>query len=295
MLHKLALYKIHLFLVTIWLTALILIMADPLLLVIEYGAFAFLGLLGAIFANATGAGGGVIFVPFFNQLAFDSNTTVATSLAIQCCGMTAGALTWWAFYRNTQTRNQDWQEMNTALVFTVPFSIAGMLIAQYWQSKQGGVVDATQLHIGFGVFSIMLAFALFASVPLLKKQVFLQKLTVIDRLMLSMLSIVGGAITAYLSVGVGELIAVYLIIRRFNITFAIAVAVIISAFTVWSGITLHALLLESVYWPVVMFAGAGAIAGGMLAKHVVLYFSAQHLKLFFAAWILLLGIGTLPL
>jgi hypothetical protein len=44
-----------------------------------------------------------------------------------------------------------------------------------------------------------------------------------------------------------------------------------------------------------LFAGAGAVAGGIIAKRVVLMFSATHLKIFFATWVLLLGISGLPL
>jgi uncharacterized membrane protein YfcA len=107
-------------------------------------------------------------------------------------------------------------------------------------------------------------------------------------------ALVGGGITAWLSIGVGELVAVYLIIRRFNVTFAIAAAVILSALTVWGGIIFHLLITQAIYWPVVLFAGAGAIVGGILAKQLVLYFSAKNLKLFFAGWIFILGITSLP-
>jgi hypothetical protein len=72
------------------------------LLIKDYSGFALLGVIGAIFANATGAGGGVVFVPFFNQLDFSVTTSVATSFAIQCCGMTAGAITWWGVYIQTK-------------------------------------------------------------------------------------------------------------------------------------------------------------------------------------------------
>lgn len=34
----------------------------PLFELFEYGAFLFLGILGAIFANSTGSGGGVVFI-----------------------------------------------------------------------------------------------------------------------------------------------------------------------------------------------------------------------------------------
>lgn len=269
--------------------------AEPFLLLIEYGGFTLLGVVGAIFANATGAGGGVIFVPFFNQLAFTPETTVATSFAIQCCGMTAGALTWWHYYVKTKKqKDKDWDEIGWSLKLTVPFSILGIWVAQYLQYSIGGVTDAESLHINFGVFSILLALAIFVTIPKLKKQQFEQEIKRTDMALLPVIAFAGGVVTAWLSIGVGELVAVYLIIRGFNVAFSIAVAVILSAFSVWAGVLYHLFITESVYWPVVMFAGAGAIIGGMLAKHLVLYFSATSLKIFFASWVLILGVSTLP-
>ncbi|WP_259366763.1 sulfite exporter TauE/SafE family protein [Colwellia sp. BRX8-7] len=69
----------------------------------EYGVFSFIGLLGGIFANSTGAGGGVVFIPLFNQLNFTEQQSIATSFAIQCFGMTAGAFTWWFHYHSKKT------------------------------------------------------------------------------------------------------------------------------------------------------------------------------------------------
>ena len=266
---------------------------EPFLLLVEYGGFSLLGVVGAIFANATGAGGGVIFVPFFNQLAFTPGTTVATSFAIQCCGMTAGALTWWTYYAKTKRQEKDWSEIGWSLKLTVPFSILGIWAAQYVQFTTGGVTDAESLHVNFGIFSILLAISIFATIPKLKKQKFEQQIKRLDIALLPIIAFAGGVVTAWLSIGVGELIAVYLIIRGFNVAFSIAVAVILSAFSVWAGVLYHVMVTDSVYWPVVMFAGAGAIVGGMLAKHLVLYFSATHLKVFFASWVLLLGVSTL--
>jgi uncharacterized membrane protein YfcA len=94
-------------------------------------------------------------------------------------------------------------------------------------------------------------------------------------------------------VGVGELVAVYLILRGFNVTSAIALAVILSAFTVWSAIFHHLFVTQAIYWYVLLFAGAGAIVGGIIAKRVVLYFSVVKLKLFFATWVLIMGITSL--
>ena len=280
-------------LATVWLFILLLLF-DPLDTLIDYGGFAFLGVVGALFANSTGAGGGVIFVPFFNHLNFDTNTTVATSFAIQCCGMTAGAIAWWVFYRSEQSDNKDWGELSRALQLTIPFSILGIISGQGVQFAGRGVAEAGQLHLLFGGFSILLALGIFASIPLLQQQTFRQKLSSCDRLLLPIIALVGGGVTAYLSIGVGELVAVFLIMRRFNVTFSIAVAVILSAFSVWSAILFHVAVTEAIYWPIVLFAGAGAIIGGTMAKYLVLYFSPRNLKIFFASWVFFLGLGAMP-
>ncbi|CAB9494598.1 sulfite exporter TauE/SafE family protein [Alteromonas macleodii] len=271
----------------------------PIELVKEFGIFSGLGVIGAIFANATGAGGGVVFVPFFNYLSFSPQSVVATSFAIQCCGMTSGALTWAAYYKRQHKYDGYWQALPSALMLTIPSSICGIGFAQY--SSQSKLLlehlwgGANNLHIAFGSFSILLAIAIFASIPLMKRTHFIKELQTKDLVFLPFIGFLGGIITAWLSVGVGELVAVYLIIRGFNVTMSIAVAVILSAFTVWSALPYHAFINPSVVWQVVLFAGAGAVIGGMIAKYVVLAFSVHRLKLFFGMWVLILGITSLPI
>ncbi|AUI83088.1 sulfite exporter TauE/SafE family protein [Alteromonas macleodii] len=271
----------------------------PIELVKEFGLFSVLGVIGAIFANATGAGGGVVFVPFFNYLSFSAQSVVATSFAIQCCGMTAGALTWAAYYKHQHKYDKYWKALPSVLMLTVPSSICGIGFAQY-SSQSTRLLEhlwggANNLHIAFGSFSILLAIAIFASIPLMKRTHFKKDLHTKDLLLLPFIGFLGGIITAWLSVGVGELVAVYLIIRGFNVTLSIASAVILSAFTVWSALPYHAFISESVVWQVVLFAGAGAIVGGTIAKFVVLAFSVQRLKLFFGIWVLILGVTSLPI
>lgn len=265
----------------------------------DFGLFAVLGVVGAVFANATGAGGGVIFVPFFNYLSFSPQSVVATSFAIQCCGMTAGAITWWRYYRVAHKGDDYWKALPSTLMLTVPASICGIAFTQYSAtgysllSQHFGGADS--LHIVFGTFSILLAVAIIASIPLMKRTHFEKDTKGIDVALLPLISFCGGVITALLSVGVGELVAVYLIIRGFNVTMSIAIAVILSAFTVWSALPFHAFITQAVHWEVILFAGIGAILGGMVAKYVVLAFSVARLKLFFGVWVLVLGITSLPL
>jgi uncharacterized membrane protein YfcA len=290
--------QIRISLLFIWI-GLLFWQAEPLTLINEYGGFTLLGVLGAIFANATGAGGGVVFIPFFNQLDFSVATSIATSFAIQCGGMTAGAITWWAFYKKIKTNNQaetaQWQPLVKVLALTIPFSLFGLWMVQINPQFFAHFSDPSSLHSGFGIFSIGLAIAIIASVLLLNNPSFNTRLAKHDCIALPVIALVGGGITAWLSIGVGELIAVYLIICRFNVTMAIAAAVIVSAWTVWGGIIFHIVITHAIYWPVVLFAAAGAIAGGILAKQLVLYFSAKNLKLFFAGWIFILGLTSLPI
>ena len=257
---------------------------------VSYWVYSFLGVVGAIFANATGAGGGVIFVPFFNHLGFDSVQTVATSFAIQCCGMTAGALTWYQLYRKDHSADVEWQSMPAALMLVVPTAALGIMAAQY-----GGFTAPGGINTVFGIFSVVLAVAIFATLSKFTKDSIRTQLNIWDTLCLLGIGFFGGLITAWLSVGVGELIAVYLIMRGFNVTFSIAIAVIVSAFAVWVGVAYHGLITEGIYYQVVLFAGLGAILGGLTAKFVVLAFSPVRLKVFFASWVLILGVSGLPL
>lgn len=280
-----------------WL-AVLLSQSAPLQLISDYSGFVFLGVVGAIFANATGAGGGVVFVPFFNHLGLSPDAIVATSFGIQCCGMTAGAITWWRYRHSHHQKDRQWSMLVPGLLLSVPASLVGIWMAQYGAHllpqlamMQG---DMSQLHLGFGIFSILLALAIFASVPLLSKTSFQTRLHWGDALALPVIAWVGGAITAWLSVGVGELVAVYLIIRGFHVTMAIALAVILSACSVWGAITYHLVISQAIIVQIVLFAGAGAVIGGIVAKRVVLAFSPTRLKLFFGAWVLVMGASGLP-
>lgn len=293
-------HPIKILLLLVWLC--LLFFSDSVQYIAEYGLFLLLGLVGAIFANATGAGGGVVFVPFFSQLSLSNETIVATSFAIQCCGMTAGAITWYRYYLSLNsnpkhqlskdTQQAQWQHLPKSLLISVPFSIIGLLIAQFFLSEYTKSIQQG-LHFYFGMFSVVLAFAIYFSIPIMKRQTTQFTLQTFDIALLAIIAFFGGIITAWISVGVGELVAVYLILRGFNVSFAIAVAVILSALSVQAAIFYHLFISEAIYFQIVLFAGAGAIAGGFIAKHVVLAFSPIRLKIFFGTWVLVMGLAGL--
>ncbi len=264
---------------------LFLVAPQPFIDVIDYGQFFFLGILGAIFANSTGAGGGVVFIPMFNQLGFSDSQAIATSFGIQCFGMTAGAITWYCHYKQQKTELRLWQGFKRIIAICSLGSVIGL-----WYVYGMSINPPASLHHNFSWFSLILGIAIISTVYLVKPQRESSQLTVVDCVVLSLVSLFGGAVTAWLSVGIGELVAIYLILRRFDITMAVSAAVIISAITVWVGIWQHVLVDFQVYWQVVLFAGPGAIIGGIVAKTLVTFLSATRLKLFFAMWLLVIGV-----
>jgi len=250
----------------------------------EYSLFSFLGVLGAIFANSTGAGGGVVFIPAFNELAFTERQSIATSFAIQCFGMTAGALTWWFHYKTEKTELRLWTGFKRIISICTISAIIGI-----WLVYRNGISSPSSLHQNFSWFSLILGMFIVVTVFFVKPSRERSQIHFVDYVAIFLIGILGGGITAWLSVGVGELLAIYLILRRFDVTMAVAAAVIVSAFTVWSAIWQHTLVSFHVYWQVAIFAGPGAVLGGIFAKTLVTYLSATRLKLFFAFWLLVIG------
>ena len=251
---------------------------------LDYILFSLLGILGAIFANSTGAGGGVVFIPMFNELGFTDKQSIATSFAIQCFGMTAGAITWWSHYQAQKTELRLWQGFKRIIAITSIASVIGL-----WLVYGFDIPSPSSLHQSFNWFSLLLGMFIVITVYFLKQHRERSQLYLFDGLVLSAIGIFGGALTAWLSVGVGELLAIYLILRRFDISMAVSAAVIVSAITIWAGIWQHTAVDFQVYWQVVIFAGPGAVLGGIFAKTLVGYLSATRLKLFFAFWLLIIG------
>jgi len=249
---------------------------------IEYSLFSFLGTLGAIFANSTGAGGGVVFIPMFTKLNFSEQQSVATSFAIQCFGMTAGAVTWWHHYQAEKTDLRLWQGFKRIISVTSIASVIGLYSIFTVQLN-----SPASLHTSFSWFSLLLGFFIILTIYLLKGRRERSQLHVVDYVAIILIGVFGGAVTAWLSVGVGELLVIYLLLRRFDMNMAVAAAVIVSAFTVWAAIVQ---VSHEVYWQVVLFAGPGAVLGGIFAKTLVMHLSATKLKLFFACWLLISGL-----
>jgi uncharacterized membrane protein YfcA len=84
---------------------------------------------------------------------------------------------------------------------------------------------------------------------------------------------------------VGELIAVYMILRKFPTTSAIAVAVVVSVLTVISGVAYH-VINGNIIWPIALTAIPGAMIGGFVARLFAAWLGPLWLKTFASIWII---------
>lgn len=254
----------------------------------QYAPFTGMGLIGAIFANSTGAGGGVVFIPAFQWLGFSDAQSVGTSFAIQCFGMTAGSFAWLRFARNDEQHAEDWESFTQITLLCAVFSVTG-LVGINWL----GITAPGDLKHLFAIFSLVLGSSLLFSVLRFRAPETRRHLTPIDGAAIVIIGLFGGMITAWLSVGVGEILALYLLLRGFSPTMAVASAVCVSAISVWSGIGHHA-MAQNVVWDVILFAGPAAVVGGTIAKHLAIWMPARQLKIFFSCWVLFMGFVSLP-
>ncbi len=254
-----------------------------------------IGIVGAIIANTSGTGGGVVFVPVFNALrehgvmALDPLRVTAASMGIQSFGMTMGALRWTdrllhqpqlpAGSPDAAVRPRDYA---LVILSVLALSLPAMLAVQRLEAFDGHAV-----LVGYKAFSIALGLALIATTwTVNRNRPERARLERTDLLILLLIAIPGGAITALFSVGIGELVALYLFIRHYPILLCTGAACVISSVSVLVGSIWH-VQTGTIQWEVVLLAGPGAALGGFLARPVALWLGAQRLKTLDGSWIVL--------
>jgi uncharacterized membrane protein YfcA len=249
-----------------------------------------IGAFGAIIANTSGTGGGVVFVPVFNILRhegvvdFSREQIVAAAFAIQCFGMVMGSITWTNNIYSTPVPATGVREQEFWLIIGVVLAISApvMLATQHFTA-----FDPRMVLLWFKGFSILLGLALIASTWTVNRtRPPRTALAAMDLWVLAGLAIVGGFVTALFSVGIGELVALYLFIRHYPLNTCTGAAVIISGVTVVLGVQRH-VAQGTVPWEVVALAGPGALLGGFLARRIAHWLGANRLKTFDGGWIVL--------
>jgi len=260
------------------------------------------GVLGAIIANATGTGGGVVFVPVFaalqdggimvpgallGLLPQNANEGVAVSFTIQCFGMSIGALTWAhaIFVKDSLKWDEKIAPHSLLTLTATPLAtgIPALLLTQAFVE-----VDGDQLIVWFKFFSLALGIILLIFTWVQRHQSALErKLTVGpgELWVLLALGALGGAVTALFSVGIGEFLAIYLILRRFPTKVAIAVAVWVSVVCVFTGFWDN-YFAGLIRLEIALIAVPGAILGGFLAKGIASLLGSLWLKTAASIWII---------
>lgn len=259
-----------------------------------------IGVFGAVIASSTGTGGGVVFVPAFESLRMASAAdmipmelkvtplnVIGISFLIQCYGMSIGSLTWtYRFYGGGTVHPADKIDGYNflAIIFTVlATTLPALLITQFALLRS---VDGALVITLFKWFSLVLGIILLVFTWALKRVKpyrFVPEIS--DTYWLLGLGAVGGVITAFFSVGVGELVAVYLIMRKFPTVAAVAAAVIISAATVLTGVWFH-IAGGNIIWPIALTAVPGAMIGGYAARIFAGLLGPLWLKTFASVWII---------
>ncbi len=258
-----------------------------------------IGVFGAIIANSTGTGGGVVFVPAFNSLsgaaelghipmeiAVNPVQTVGISFLIQCFGMSVGAVAWTLrFYASSAPSPGAIDGLSFIhIIFTVLATTIPALLITQWAFFAS--VDGAVLLTAFKWFSLILGVVLLVFTWAYKRvKPHRFQPAIVDTYWLLGLGAIGGVITAFFSVGVGELVAVYLIFRKFPTPAAVAIAVIVSVITVISGVGYH-IVNDNIIWPIALMAIPGAMVGGFLARIFAVWLGPLWLKTFASVWII---------
>lgn len=255
--------------------------ADGLML---YGV----GVLAATIANSTGMGGGVVFLPAFEYLSAGGHVAIVAaqivgmSFVIQSFGMTVGSLRWLKHIFGPKDNETNQVTFMRLLVLVLACSLPTLLMAQQFITSPPELVlyAFKALSIALGLLVLVTTWAAHGKVRDRTEP------ELVDFAMLALLSIIGGGMTAFFSVGTGELVALYLFVRQFPLVMTAAIAVIASAASVLVGVWDH-IAFGGIPWEVLLFVIPGAMAGAYVARGFALMLGPIRLKVFAASWITL--------
>lgn len=243
-----------------------------------------IGIVAATIANSTGAGGGIVFLPIFMGLGFSPIETLATSIAIQCFGMSSGALAWLSYQiKEKEYHPKQWQVFPSILIISASSSLIGVILTQ--QRLPHPPIDIEFL---FSIFSLIIGSVILVRSFRTKQEALGREnfLTTTEKILLACASFIGGAMTAWISIGIGEILLIFLIFLGFRLNVAVAAAVCVSAINVLVAVP-HHIQMQSISIEVLIYAAPGALIGGVIARYLAIHLGAQKLKAAASGWIIL--------
>lgn len=247
-----------------WLAVYLRAFPDPVGLAAGNWPLVLVGLAGAVLGNATAVGGGLVFIPAL-MFGWQLGPVEALKLALvsQSVGMTSGALGW--LRRGAVPR--------TGLAWTAPALLVGAAVGALILRPSPLLIKGL-----FGPVSIIVGLL---TLYLLEHP--WRTLEVDGRWPLALVALMGGLLTAWVAVGVGEVVAAYLMLRhglepRRGIALGTVLLAVASIFLA----VLHTTVVGGVPWELAAFTMLGCAWGGRLGPFLAQWVGPHRLKVAFA-------------
>lgn len=263
-----------------WLLAVCLGFQDPLALAAQHAPLVAVGFLGAVLGNATAVGGGLVFIPVM-VLLYGVSPLVALklSLATQAFGMTSGALGWLA---------RRAVPLRLAAAAALP-TLAGCTVSAFFLRPSPLLIKGL-----FGPVSILIGVLMLFLLAHRRNspgQAAPRPASATSPGLLCA-AFFGGLLTGWVAIGVGEVVAAYLMLRHGERPErSIGLGVVLLAVASIYLATLHTTVLGGVPWDMAAFFVLGAVFGARLGPFLSQWISPVRLKLFFA--LIAIGDGIL--
>jgi uncharacterized membrane protein YfcA len=257
-----------------WLIALFWFFPEPLNLVQRNWPLFLVGLVGAAIGNATAVGGGLIFIPVMIFVYhFPPIVALKLALASQCFGMTSGALGW--IRRGVIPFK--------ALGVTIP----GLII--------GGIISSLVIHpaayLVKGLFGPVSIFIGILTLVLLNRPGERDDLPPNSKWLLAAVAFLGGTLTGWVAIGIGEIVAAYLMLAHgIKAERGIGLGVLLLSLTSIFLTLIHQFFLGGIPWDFALFTGFGCVFGGRLGPYLSQRVGSFRLKIGFATVAILDGL-----
>ncbi|MEM1248516.1 MAG: sulfite exporter TauE/SafE family protein [Acidobacteriota bacterium] len=243
---------------------------DPAGLASEHWGLILVGFCGAVLGNATAVGGGLIFVPymmfFYDLSAVDS---LKLALATQAFGMSSGALAW--------MRSSSQGATHELALRLSPALLCGIVVSTVLVRPSPGLVKSLfgPVSIGIGVLMLYLA---------LRRRSTTADGTPEATAGLAIAAVAGAALTGWAAVGVGEVVAAWMMLRqRTGAQTAVGLGVVLLALCSIVLALVHWLFLGGLPWELAGFVILGAVFGARLGPVVAAWLPPRGLKTVFGA------------
>ncbi len=239
---------------------------QPLTLLAQHWPLIGLGFLGAVLGNATAIGGGLVFIPimiFIYRLPPVDSLLLA--LATQAFGMTSGALSWLDVGGIPRR----------ALALAAPAALLGAAASVFVFHPNGLLVKGL-----FGPVSILIGCL---TLYLLDRHAEQLEVPRGADPALFVATLLGGMLTGWVAIGVGELVAAFLMLRYgLHPKRAIGLGVVLLSLSSIFLTLLHS-MRGGIPWEMAVFLLLGAVFGARFGPFLCQRVSVRTLKLVFAA------------